>query len=122
MSKMLASVPDDPDPGSARLPPSGGDPVRDQSRRDRRVQDRSAGASHSRFWNRVFVPLMFSILLGAGLSLGISGCASPEDGRPRGGGAGADGGNYRQKPIHAPSKLDGTKPVQGASSRVGEPS
>ena len=43
--------------------------------------------------------------------LPIAGCASPEDGRPRGGGAGADGGNYRGKPIHAPSKIDGTKPL-----------
>ncbi len=41
----------------------------------------------------------------------LAGCASPEDGRPRGGGAGADGGNYHSKPIHAPSKLDGTKRV-----------
>jgi hypothetical protein len=41
------------------------------------------------------------------------GCASPEDGRPRGGGAGADGGNYANKPIHAPSKLDGSKQVGG---------
>jgi hypothetical protein len=40
----------------------------------------------------------------------ILGCpASPEDGRTRGGGAGADGGNYIGKPIAVPSKLDGTK-------------
>jgi hypothetical protein len=39
----------------------------------------------------------------------LGGCTSPEDGRPRGGGPGADGGNYRGKPIHAPSKIDGTK-------------
>ena len=43
--------------------------------------------------------------------LPIAGCASPEDGRPRDGGAGADGGNYRGKPIHAPSKIDHTKPL-----------
>lgn len=41
--------------------------------------------------------------------LSLAGCASPEDGRPRGGGAGADGGNYPSKPIPAPSKLDGTR-------------
>jgi hypothetical protein len=40
----------------------------------------------------------------------LAGCTSPEDGRLRGGGAGADGSNYHAKPIHAPSKLDGTKP------------
>jgi hypothetical protein len=39
----------------------------------------------------------------------ISACASPEDGRPSGGGRGGDGGNYVNKPIHAPSKIDGTK-------------
>ena len=43
--------------------------------------------------------------------LPIAGCAGPENGRPRGGGAGADGGNYRGKPIHAPSKIDATKPL-----------
>jgi hypothetical protein len=43
--------------------------------------------------------------------LPVAGCASPEDGRPQGGGPGADGGNYRGKPIHAPSKIDGTKPL-----------
>jgi hypothetical protein len=41
----------------------------------------------------------------------IAGCASPEDGRPQGGGPGGDGGNYRGKPIHAPSKIDSTKPL-----------
>jgi hypothetical protein len=50
------------------------------------------------------------------------GCASPEDGRARGGGPGADGGNYWQKPIHAPSKLDGTRPAMSAYSRAEEPS
>jgi hypothetical protein len=44
-----------------------------------------------------------------------AGCASPEDGRPRGGGPGADGGNYRDKPIHVPSKLDGSKAVADVS-------
>jgi hypothetical protein len=39
----------------------------------------------------------------------LSGCASPEDGRPRGGGHGGDGGNYRPGAVHVPSKLDGTK-------------
>ncbi len=41
----------------------------------------------------------------------LNGCSSPEDGRERGGGAGGDGGNYRKKPTHAPSKIDGTKSV-----------
>ncbi len=41
----------------------------------------------------------------------FSGCAGPEDGRARGSGPGGDGGNYRDKPIHAPSKIDGTKQV-----------
>jgi hypothetical protein len=49
--------------------------------------------------------------LGIMLALMAWGCASPEDSRPRGGGAGADGGNYNGKPIHAPSKIDGTKQV-----------
>jgi hypothetical protein len=52
----------------------------------------------------------------------MTGCASPEDGRVRGGGPGADGGNYKLKPIHAPSKLDGTKPAMGAYSQAEEPS
>lgn len=37
------------------------------------------------------------------------GCASPEDGRTRGDPRGGDGGNYEKKPVHAPSKIDGTK-------------
>ena len=41
----------------------------------------------------------------------VAGCTSPEDGRPRGGGAGGDGGNYRQMPVHVPSKIDATKVV-----------
>jgi hypothetical protein len=48
-------------------------------------------------------------ILGVVLALVVCGCASPEDGRLRAGGKGGDGGNYRDKPIHAPSKLDGTK-------------
>lgn len=43
------------------------------------------------------------------MALIVAGCASPEDGRQRGGGPGADGGNYSGKTIHVPSKLDGTK-------------
>jgi hypothetical protein len=39
----------------------------------------------------------------------LSGCKSPEDGRVRGGGPGGDGGNYRSKPIHAETKIDGTR-------------
>lgn len=41
----------------------------------------------------------------------LLGCRSPEDGRLRGGGAGGDGGNYDARPIHAPSKIDATKPL-----------
>jgi hypothetical protein len=52
--------------------------------------------------------------LGAGwlaVLLVVGGCGetSPEDGRARGGGAGADGGNYEAKPIPVPSKIDATK-------------
>ncbi|GIW88091.1 MAG: hypothetical protein KatS3mg108_2415 [Isosphaeraceae bacterium] len=46
------------------------------------------------------------VLLGV---LATASCASPEDGRPRGGGAGADGGNYPAKPIPVPSKITGTR-------------
>jgi hypothetical protein len=46
------------------------------------------------------------LLLGLAIS---SGCKSPEDGRVRGGGPGGDGGNYRSKPIHAETKIDGTR-------------
>jgi hypothetical protein len=45
------------------------------------------------------------------LATALAGCRSPEDGRPRGGGAGGDGGNYRQKPVPVPSKLDASKPL-----------
>ena len=47
--------------------------------------------------------------LGLSLVLVLSGCASPEDGRPRGGGHGGDGGNYVPGAVHVPSKIDGTK-------------
>ena len=39
----------------------------------------------------------------------IGGCASPEDGRVRGGENGGDGGNYVRNAVHVPSKIDGTK-------------
>ncbi len=45
------------------------------------------------------------------------GCNSPENGRVRGGGPGGDAGNYHQKPVHAPSKLDGTKDVDSPFAR-----
>jgi hypothetical protein len=69
------------------------------------ISDRPAnGQPAHRRWIRVVA------LVGL-TALPFAGCASPEDGRPRGGGAGADGGNYRRKPIHAPSKIDDTKPL-----------
>ena len=43
------------------------------------------------------------------LILVMGGCASPEDGRVRGGGNGGDGGNYVRNAVHVPSKIDGTK-------------
>jgi hypothetical protein len=43
------------------------------------------------------------------LAAALAGCSSPEDGRPRGGGPGGDGGNYVPGQVHAPSKIDGTK-------------
>jgi hypothetical protein len=49
--------------------------------------------------------------LAVALTVLLAGCASPEDGRPRGGGRGADGGNYLKKPVHAPSKIDSTRSV-----------
>lgn len=55
--------------------------------------------------------LILVVVPGIMLALTLCGCTSPEDGRLRGGGPGADGGNYRGKPIHAPSKIDGTKQV-----------
>ena len=74
--------------GSTPGSPSAGGERRNRIGRCAAVQDQcfTTPASHSHFRSRVFGPFMFSILLGAGLSLGISGCASPEDGRPRGGG------------------------------------
>jgi hypothetical protein len=54
-------------------------------------------------------PIAASLLAAAACA--IVGCHSPEDGRPRGGSPGGDGGNYRQKPVHVPSKLDGTNEV-----------
>ena len=39
----------------------------------------------------------------------VAGCESPENGRPRAGGHGGDGGNYRPGAVHVPSKIDGTK-------------
>lgn len=53
-------------------------------------------------------PMMRALLMLALVLL--AGCRSPEDGRPRAGGRGGDGGNYRGKPIHAASKIDGTRP------------
>jgi hypothetical protein len=52
--------------------------------------------------------LLPGILLG--LALWAAGCSSPEDGRPRGGGPGADAGNYQSLPLPVPSKLDGSRP------------
>ncbi len=50
---------------------------------------------------------------GRGILVGLiaiaGGCTSPEDGRPRGGGHGGDGGNYVRNAVHVPSKIDGTK-------------
>jgi hypothetical protein len=54
---------------------------------------------------------LFAVSLLATAAWVIVGCRGPEDGRPRGGGPGGDAGNYRQKPVHVPSKLDGTKDV-----------
>jgi hypothetical protein len=51
---------------------------------------------------RLTVALVVPLVLG--------GCArSPEDGRARGGGHGADGGNYGPNITDPPSKIDGTK-------------
>ncbi len=47
----------------------------------------------------------------------FAGCRSPEDGRPRAGGRGGDGGNYRSKPIHAPSKIDATRDLKPIGAR-----
>jgi hypothetical protein len=58
------------------------------------------------------IPRLVAVELVSVVLLTVAGCTSPEDGRPRGDGPGADGGNYRDKPVHAPSKLDGTKPAE----------
>jgi hypothetical protein len=42
-------------------------------------------------------------------AVALAGCHDPEDGRPRGGGHGGDGGNYLQGRVQPPSKIDGTK-------------
>jgi hypothetical protein len=72
------------------------------------IEDTSACSGNRqpahRYWIRFVATLGLAILP-------IAGCTSPEDGRLRAGGAGADGGNYRGKPIHAPSKIDATKPL-----------
>ena len=39
----------------------------------------------------------------------LVGCASPEDGRPRGGGPGGDARNVPPGGVHAPSTIDGTR-------------
>ncbi len=41
--------------------------------------------------------------------LAVPACGSPEDGRPRGGDHGGDGGNYVRGHIAPPSKIDATK-------------
>jgi hypothetical protein len=64
---------------------------------------------------------ILAILLLAASTAFPSGCASPEDGRARGGGAGADGGNYHGKPIHVPSKLDGTHDTLSVLDSFPEP-
>ncbi len=43
------------------------------------------------------------------IALALTGCDSPEVGRPRGGGRGGDGGNYIPGRIEPPSKIDSTK-------------
>jgi hypothetical protein len=52
--------------------------------------------------------LVFSSALLATI-LVVPGCSSPEYGRLRGGGHGADGGNYQTGGVHVPSKIDGTR-------------
>ncbi|WP_435008389.1 hypothetical protein P12x_005608 [Tundrisphaera lichenicola] len=42
----------------------------------------------------------------------FGGCNSPENGRPRGGGNGGDGGNYVRGRIDPPSKIDATKDLR----------
>lgn len=51
------------------------------------------------------------------LLLTSAGCpSSPEADRARGGGRGADGGNYLARPVPAPSKINGTKDLDGLNS------
>jgi hypothetical protein len=52
------------------------------------------------------------------LGLAFPGCNSPEDGRPRGGGHGGDGGNYVRGRIEPPSKIDSTRDL-GRIDRYG---
>jgi hypothetical protein len=60
------------------------------------------------------------VLLRMILLLNLAGCNSPEDGRPRGGGHGGDGGNYVPNAIHVPSKIDGTKSWPDVNVRAKE--
>ena len=53
-------------------------------------------------FGRLAITLVLVVLL-------VSGCNSPENGRPRGGGSGGDGGNYKPGAVYVPSKIDGTK-------------
>jgi hypothetical protein len=73
-------------------------------------------------WSRsqTLTGLFTAVALAIG-ALATFGCHSPEDGRPRGGGPGGDGGNYRDNPVHAPSKIDGTKLVPNPFVGVGPP-
>jgi hypothetical protein len=63
-----------------------------------------------------FRPFWLSAIVLSGLAAALAGCHSPEDGRLRASGHGGDGGNYSNKPVHVPSKLDGTKSVNDAFS------
>lgn len=58
--------------------------------------------------NKLLFMIVFTI---SGLAL--PGCDSPENGRPRGGGHGGDGGNYVRGEIHPPSKIESTKDLSG---------
>jgi hypothetical protein len=52
---------------------------------------------------RSLLRLLIAVALAAG------GCASPEDGRARGGGPGASGGNVPASGVPVPSKIDGSR-------------
>jgi hypothetical protein len=55
----------------------------------------------------------FGIHLAPALLMLAVGCpASPEDGRTRGGGPGADAGNSVSRPVPVPSKITGTKDLR----------